>query len=70
MEQIVGKCGLCAGHVIVPEHWLGPGPPRPVCLQCGALALEQLPTLVMQVESRASQGRRLRLVARAQGDTA
>jgi hypothetical protein len=35
--QIVGKCSLCGGRVILPTIWWGVVPPRATCEKCGAV---------------------------------
>lgn len=48
VQTIIGVCELCRGHVVVPEAWEGPGPPRAVCENCGARAVEQWPVVRME----------------------
>ena len=60
MEHIIGQCGLCGGHVIIPEILMGTGPPRPSCEQCGAQARHQLPVIEMTQTGRAAWGKQLR----------
>lgn len=48
MNTFIGICSICGGQVAVPTEWLGIFPPRPTCMNCGALAKEAGPVIPME----------------------
>lgn len=45
--NVVGKCSLCGGKVMVPDVWFGIYPPDETCSSCGAIA-DRLPEIKMK----------------------
>jgi len=37
-DQVVGKCSICGGDVVLPFFYLSVKPPVPRCVICGAVA--------------------------------
>lgn len=42
-ERVVGKCGLCGGHVVDGKEFI-----QPICRRCGAVPKRDLPTIEME----------------------
>jgi len=48
-EQVIGRCSLCGGTVVVPVAFMSTVPPQPRCRDCGAVGAEPaLPVIPMK----------------------
>lgn len=36
--QVIGKCSLCGGEVVLDDHWMATVPQKPYCRSCHATA--------------------------------